>query len=98
MASHLFTPIELRSIELSNRVIVAPMCQYSAHEGTPTDWHLMHLGQFAVAGPGLRRAHVLDVPARAEMPARAARSEEGAEGLTAFLEKRPAAWAREGEA
>ena len=43
MASHLFTPIELRSIELSNRVIVAPMCMYSAYEGTPTDWHLMHL-------------------------------------------------------
>ena len=53
MASHLFLPIELRSVELSNRVIVAPMCQYSAVEGTPTDWHLMHLGQFAVAGPGL---------------------------------------------
>ncbi len=53
MASQLFTPITLRNIELPNRIIVAPMCQYSAHDGTPTDWHLMHLGQFAVAGPGL---------------------------------------------
>ena len=53
MASHLFTPIQLRDVKLPNRVIVAPMCQYSAQEGTPTDWHLMHLGQFAVAGPGL---------------------------------------------
>ncbi|MEK9725065.1 MAG: NADH:flavin oxidoreductase/NADH oxidase [Rhodospirillaceae bacterium] len=53
MASKLFTPIQLRSVELPNRIIVAPMCQYSAHDGDPTDWHLMHLGQFAVAGTGL---------------------------------------------
>lgn len=53
MASHLFTPIQLRSVELPNRIVVAPMCQYSAENGAPTDWHLMHLGQFAVAGPGL---------------------------------------------
>ncbi|MEM9356032.1 MAG: NADH:flavin oxidoreductase/NADH oxidase [Pseudomonadota bacterium] len=53
MSSLLFSPIKLRSLELSNRVIVAPMCQYSAHHGSATDWHLMHLGQFAVSGPAL---------------------------------------------
>lgn len=53
MASQLFTPIKLRDVELPNRIIVAPMCQYSADEGSVTDWHLMHLGQFAVAGTGL---------------------------------------------
>jgi len=53
MPSQLFTPIQLRDVELPNRIIVAPMCQYSADEGSATDWHLMHLGQFAVAGTGL---------------------------------------------
>ncbi len=43
----------MRSVDLANRIIVAPMCMYSAHEGTPTDWHLMHLGQFSVSGAGL---------------------------------------------
>ena len=53
MASNLFSPIKLRSLELENRIVVAPMCQYSAIDGTMTDWHLMHLGQFAVSGNGL---------------------------------------------
>ncbi|MCB1510109.1 MAG: NADH:flavin oxidoreductase/NADH oxidase [Hyphomicrobiaceae bacterium] len=53
MSSLLFTPIKLRSVEMPNRIVVAPMCQYSAHDGVPNDWHLMHLGQFAVGGFGL---------------------------------------------
>ncbi len=53
MPSLLFSPIKLRSLELANRVVVAPMCQYSAHQGTASDWHLMHLGQFAVSGSAL---------------------------------------------
>jgi len=53
MSSLLFSPIKLRSLELSNRIVVAPMCQYSASDGTVNDWHLMHLGQFAVSGVGL---------------------------------------------
>ena len=53
MGSQLFSPITLAEIELRNRVIVAPMCQYSAEAGNATDWHLMHLGQFAVSGFGL---------------------------------------------
>ncbi len=53
MSTKLFSPIALRSLELANRIVVAPMCMYSADNGTPTDWHLMHLGQFAVSGAGL---------------------------------------------
>ncbi|MEM7775657.1 MAG: NADH:flavin oxidoreductase/NADH oxidase [Pseudomonadota bacterium] len=53
MPSLLFTPLKLRELELDNRIMVAPMCQYSAHHGSATDWHLMHLGQYAVSGCGI---------------------------------------------
>ncbi len=53
MSSALFSPISLRGLELANRVVVSPMCQYSCRDGDMTDWHVMHLGQFAVAGAGL---------------------------------------------
>ena len=53
MTSLLFSPISISSVQLRNRVVVAPMCQYSADDGNATDWHLMHLGQFAVSGVGL---------------------------------------------
>ena len=53
MSSRLFTSIELSGLKVANRVVVAPMCQYSAEEGSMTDWHLAHLGQFAMTGPGL---------------------------------------------
>ncbi len=50
----LFRPIRLRGLELANRVWVSPMCQYSAPgDGTPTDWHLVHLGSLAKGGAGL---------------------------------------------
>src|SRR5580765_4001134 len=49
----LFTPIELGGITLPNRIVVSPMCQYSARDGRMTDWHLMHLGQYACSGAGL---------------------------------------------
>lgn len=51
--SHLFAPLRLRSTTIRNRVWVAPMCQYSAHDGVPNDWHLVHLGSFARGGAGL---------------------------------------------
>jgi NADPH2 dehydrogenase len=53
MTSKLFAPISLRGVELANRIVVSPMCQYTARDGTVDDWHLMHLGQFAVSGAGL---------------------------------------------
>ena len=51
--SRLFTPIRLRDLELANRIWVAPMCQYSAKDGAPQTWHLVHLGSFAVGRAGL---------------------------------------------
>ena len=45
----MFTPFRLRDLVLSNRVVVSPMCQYSAEDGTPNDWHLVHLGSRAAA-------------------------------------------------
>ncbi|HTJ12020.1 MAG TPA: NADH:flavin oxidoreductase/NADH oxidase [Dinghuibacter sp.] len=51
--AHLFTPFTLRSLTLKNRIVVSPMCQYSAVDGYPNDWHLVHLGSRAAGGPGL---------------------------------------------
>jgi 2,4-dienoyl-CoA reductase-like NADH-dependent reductase (Old Yellow Enzyme family) len=53
MSSLLFQPCPLGSLMLSNRIVIAPMCQYSAQDGCATDWHLMHLGQMALSGAGL---------------------------------------------
>ena len=53
MSSALFSPIRLAGLELSNRLVVSPMCQYSAENGSATDWHLMHLGMLANSGAGL---------------------------------------------
>lgn len=51
--SHLFSPLELRSVRLRNRIFVSPMCQYSSDDGLPNDWHLVHLGSRAVGGASL---------------------------------------------
>jgi 2,4-dienoyl-CoA reductase-like NADH-dependent reductase (Old Yellow Enzyme family) len=53
MSSALFSPIRLAGLELSNRLVVSPMCQYSAENGSATDWHLMHLGMLANSGAAL---------------------------------------------
>ena len=49
----LFTPITLGGLVARNRVVVSPMCQYSSEDGGPTDYHLVHLGQFAMGGAGI---------------------------------------------
>jgi len=51
--SALFEPLTLRGLTLKNRLVVSPMCQYSAHDGFANDWHLVHLGSRAVGGAGL---------------------------------------------
>ena len=51
--SQLFSPFAIGRLQLANRIVVAPMCQYSAVDGTPGDWHLIHLGQLALSGAGL---------------------------------------------
>lgn len=53
MPSKLFSPIQLRDTVIKNRIFVSPMCQYSAVDGMPNDWHLVHLGTRAVGGAGL---------------------------------------------
>ncbi|MGH7542329.1 MAG: bifunctional salicylyl-CoA 5-hydroxylase/oxidoreductase, partial [Gemmatimonadota bacterium] len=59
----LFTPYRLRDLLLRNRVVVSAMCQYSAEDGTPDDWHFVHLGSRAVGGAGLVMAEMTDVSA-----------------------------------
>ena len=49
----LFSPYSLGPLELSNRITIAPMCQYSAVDGLPTDWHMIHLGSLALSGAAL---------------------------------------------
>ena len=51
--SKLFSSLKIRNIEIKNRIVVSPMCQYSSIDGNPTDWHLVHLGSRAVGGAGL---------------------------------------------
>lgn len=51
--SLLFSPTTLGGLALKNRIVIAPMCQYSAHDGSATDWHLIHLGHLALSGAGL---------------------------------------------
>ncbi|MEJ7667717.1 MAG: NADH:flavin oxidoreductase/NADH oxidase [Casimicrobiaceae bacterium] len=53
MPSVLFSPFALRGLTLANRVVVSPMCEYSAAEGCATDWHVIHLGHLALSGAGL---------------------------------------------
>jgi len=50
--ARLFEPLEVGGLRLANRIVIAPMCQYSAEDGAMTDWHQMHLGQLAMAGAG----------------------------------------------
>ncbi|OZI58933.1 NADH:flavin oxidoreductase/NADH oxidase [Bordetella genomosp. 1] len=51
--SQLFSPQALGPLQLSNRIVIAPMCEYSAEEGCATDWHMIHLGHLALSGAGL---------------------------------------------
>ena len=67
---HLFDPLPLRSVTLSNRVAVSPMCEYSCEDGFANDWHLVHLGSRAVGGAGLVVAEATAVEARGRITAR----------------------------
>ena len=53
MTSALFSRIQLADLELANRIVVSPMCQYSADDGVASDWHLNHLGMLANSGAAL---------------------------------------------
>jgi 2,4-dienoyl-CoA reductase-like NADH-dependent reductase (Old Yellow Enzyme family) len=63
VSSVLFTPYRVRNVELANRIVIAPMCQYSAENGCMTDWHVIHLGHLALSGAAL-----LTIEATAVLP------------------------------
>jgi anthraniloyl-CoA monooxygenase len=81
----MFTPFRLRGLTLRNRVVVSPMCQYSAEDGTPNEWHLVNLGSRAVGGAGLVFAEMTDV-------SRDARISPGCAGM--YKPEHVAAWKR----
>ncbi len=63
----MFTPFRLRDLVVPNRVVVSPMCQYTAVDGTVGDWHLQHLGSRAIGGAGLVYAEMTDVSPEARI-------------------------------
>ncbi len=80
-----FTPFVVRGMRLPNRVVVSPMCQYSATDGVPDDWHLVHLGSRAVGGAGLVFTEMTNVSA-------VGRITPGCAGM--WNEQQMAAWRR----
>ncbi len=60
----LLSPLKVRGLALKNRVVISPMCQYSAIDGVVTDWHLVHLGRFAIGGAALVFVEATGVEAR----------------------------------
>jgi anthraniloyl-CoA monooxygenase len=81
----MFQPFRLRELELDNRVVLSPMCMYSADEGLPDDWHLVHLGARALGGAGLIFTEMANV-------SRAARITHGCAGI--YTDAQEAAWKR----
>lgn len=81
----MFQPFRLRDMVLANRVVVSPMCMYSAADGLPNDWHLVHLGSRALGGAGLVFCEMTDVSAEA-------RISPGCAGL--YTDAHEAAWKR----
>ena len=63
----MFTPFRLRDLVLTNRIVVSPMCQYVAEDGTVGEWHLVHLGSRAMGGAGLVMAEMTDVSREARI-------------------------------
>ncbi len=80
-----FTPLQVGGLELANRIVVSPMCQYSATEGLIDDWHLVHLGSRAIGGAGLIITEMTDVSAEGRITPRCA-------GL--YSDEHTAAWKR----
>ena len=60
----LLSPFKVRDLTLKNRVVISPMCQYSAIDGVVTDWHMVHLGRFAIGGAALVFVEATGVEAR----------------------------------
>ena len=81
----LFAPLKLRDMTLPNRIVVSPMCQYSAEEGVVNDWHLVHLGARVLGGAGLLLTEMTDVSPEGRIT-------RGCCGL--WSDEQEAAWAR----
>ena len=81
----MFTPFRLRDMVLANRVVVSPMCMYSAEDGTVNDWHLVHLGSRAIGGAGLVITEMTDI-------SREGRISPGCAGM--YRPEHVAAWKR----
>lgn len=64
MTSTLFTPLQIGPITIQNRVVVSPMCQYSAHDGSANEWHLQHLATLGYSGAGLVMVEATGVESR----------------------------------
>ena len=64
---HLFRPISFRSVTVRNRIMLSPMCQYSAEDGMPNDWHFMHLGARAAGGAGIVCTEAVHLSPRARI-------------------------------
>jgi anthraniloyl-CoA monooxygenase len=84
-AAPMFQPFRLRAMTLANRVVVSPMCQYSAEDGLPNDWHLVHYGARAVGGAGLMFTEMTCVSAHGRIT-------RGCAGL--YCDAHEAAWKR----
>ncbi|MFN6999818.1 MAG: bifunctional salicylyl-CoA 5-hydroxylase/oxidoreductase, partial [Elioraea tepidiphila] len=85
MTPSLFSPLRIANLELANRIVVSPMCQYSAEDGVPTDWHFVHYGARAVGGAGLMFTEMV-------CPSADARITPGCAGL--WTDAQEAAWTR----
>jgi anthraniloyl-CoA monooxygenase len=81
----MFQPFRLRNMTVANRVVVSPMCQYSATEGLPGDWHMVHYGSRAIGGAGLMFTEMTDV-------SKDARISPGCTGI--YNDAQEAAWKR----
>ncbi len=81
----MFQPLALRGMVLANRVVVSPMCMYSATDGLPNDWHAVHYGSRAIGGAGLLFTEMTDVSPQARIT-------PGCAGI--YTDAQEAAWAR----
>jgi len=81
----MFQPFRLRQMELDNRVVLSPMCMYSADQGMPDDWHLVHLGARALGGAGLIFTEMTNVSSEARIT-------HGCAGI--YTDEQEAAWNR----
>src|SRR5262249_61486997 len=87
-AAPMFQPFRLRGMTVANRVVVSPMCQYSAEDGLLNDWHLVHYGSRAVGGAGLMFTEMTCVSAHGRIT-------PGCAGL--YTDAHEAAWKRIGD-